>query len=177
MTELTHPVLREGDAAQGAAVSSYFPLRLAMDSRTVALFLPQIRQRLLGVAVVMALTLVWIALTLVWCPLALAVTWYPVAEASQGKQQQLVDLDSIEPLGSGQVRVASIYLDRRSGELQKTTYITDYDCQQRRFRDVQYSGPTGSSAWLPVDPDPLNAAAMDYVCSLIQENTGGIDVH
>ena len=105
MTELTHPVLREGDAAQGAAVSSYFPIEIGYGFKNSCfIFLPQIRQRLLGVAVVMALTLVWIALTLVWCPLALAVTWYPVAEASQGKQQQLVDLDSIEPLGSGQVR-------------------------------------------------------------------------
>ena len=85
-----------------------------MDSRTVALFLP----RKLGNGYwawlsVMALTLVWIALTLVWCPWPWRLPGYPVAEASQGKQQQLVDLDSIEPLGSGQVRVASIYLDRR----------------------------------------------------------------
>mgnify|MGYP006272655419 CR=1 FL=1 len=98
----------------------------------------------------------------------LAVTWYPVAEASGGKQQQLIDLDSIEPLGLGQVRVASIYIDRRSKVAQQTTYITDYDCQRRRFRDAEYDGPTGSSSWLPVDPDPLNAAAMNYVCGLIE---------
>jgi hypothetical protein len=107
------------------------------------------------------------------CPDALATTWYPVAEASQGKQQQLIDLDSIEPLGAGQVRVASIYFDRGSGKQTQTTYVTEYDCQRRRFRDVQYNGPTGSSSWLPVDPDPLNAAAMDYVCNLIAAEQAG----
>ena len=96
-----------------------------------------------------------------------ATTWYPVAEASQGQHQQLVDLDSIEPLGIGQVRVASIYIDRRSGKAQQTTYITDYDCRKRWFRDVRYNGEPKSLNWLPVDPDPLNAAAMEYVCNLL----------
>ena len=114
--------------------------------------------------------MVWIAvmgLLLIWPDVALATTWYPVAEVSQGKQQQLVDLDSIEPLGMGQVRVASIYIDRRSGKAEQTRYITDYDCPKRWFRDVRYNGETNHTAWLPVDPDPLNAATMEYVCSLL----------
>jgi hypothetical protein len=114
--------------------------------------------------------LIVLSLLLLWPHPALATTWYPVAAASQGKQQQFVDLDSIEPLGMGQVRVSSIYIDRRSGEAQQTTYITDYDCQKRWFRDVQYNGSTGNSSWLPVDPDPLNAAAMEYVCHMISPN-------
>jgi hypothetical protein len=104
---------------------------------------------------------------MLWTFPALAVTWYPTAEASQGQQQQLVDLDSIESLGLGQVRVASLYIDRRSGAAKQTAYVTEYDCQKRQFRDVQYDGSGGSAEWFPVDPDPLNAATMDYLCNLI----------
>jgi hypothetical protein len=104
----------------------------------------------------------------IWSGSSWAATWYLVAEASQGSQQQFVDIDSIEPLGMGHVRVASYYVDKRSGEPQKSTYLTEYDCRQRRFRDVQYNGPTGSSTWLPTDPDPLNAKAMEYVCGFIK---------
>ncbi len=99
---------------------------------------------------------------------ALAVTWYPVAEASQGQQQQFVDLDSIEARGRGQVRVGSYYIDRRSGSPQRTTYLTEYDCARRRFRDVVFDGPVGSSRWMPVDRDPLNSAVMEYVCAMVQ---------
>jgi hypothetical protein len=101
-----------------------------------------------------------------YVPSALATTWYPVAEASGGQQQQFVDIDSIEPLGLGQVRVGSYYIDRRSGTPQRTDYLTEYDCPGRRFRDVEYHGPVGSRRWLPVDPDPLNSAAMEYVCAI-----------
>ncbi len=99
---------------------------------------------------------------------ALATTWYPVAEASQGQQQQFVDIDSIEPMDLGHVRVSSYYVDRRSGSAQRTTYLTEYDCPGRRFRDVEFDGPVGSNRWMPVDPDPLNTAAMEYVCAIAQ---------
>ncbi|MFQ4140167.1 hypothetical protein PGN35_028030 [Nodosilinea sp. PGN35] len=98
---------------------------------------------------------------------ALATTWYPVATASQGQQQQFVDVDSIEPLGRGRGRVASYYVDRRSGTSQRTDYLTEYDCDRRRFRDVEFDGPVGSRRWMPVDPDPLNTAAMEFVCRAI----------
>ncbi|MBE9156673.1 hypothetical protein IQ265_07505 [Nodosilinea sp. LEGE 06152] len=97
---------------------------------------------------------------------ALATTWYPVAETSQGQQQQFVDLDSVEFWGQGHVRVGSYYVDRRSGAPQRTDYLTEYDCDRRRFRDVEFSGPVGSRGWMPVDPDPLNSAAMEYVCAI-----------
>lgn len=115
----------------------------------------------------MALLLVAIAL-LADPRIAIATTWYPVAEASQGQQQQFVDLDSLEPMGLGQVRVGSYYVDGRSGTPQRTTYLTDYDCSRRRFRDVEFNGPVGSRNWMPVDPDPLNTAAMEYVCAIAQ---------
>ncbi|TVQ10306.1 MAG: hypothetical protein EA368_07700 [Leptolyngbya sp. DLM2.Bin27] len=86
--------------------------------------------------------------------------------AEAGQQRQFVDLDSIKPLGQGHVRVSSYYVDSRSGQPQRTDYVTEYDCDRRRFRDVEYNGPVGSSGWLPVDPDPLNSAAMEYVCGL-----------
>ncbi len=95
---------------------------------------------------------------------AWATTWYPVAQA--GQQEQFVDLDSIEPLDQGHVRVRSYYVDRRSGTPQRTDYLTEYDCDRRRFRDVEYDGPVGSSSWMPVAPDPLNSAALAYVCGL-----------
>ncbi|WOD41268.1 hypothetical protein [Nodosilinea sp. E11] len=113
----------------------------------------------------------WLGLVLVWAMYpasAGAATWYPVAEASRGQQQQFVDIDSVEPLGQGHVRVGSYYVDSRSGKPQRTDYLTEYDCDRRRFRDVEYSGPVGSSGWLPVDPDPLNSAAMEYVCGLVR---------
>lgn len=100
---------------------------------------------------------------------ALAATWHSVAEASQGQQQQFVDIDSIEALGWGHVRVGSYYVDRRSGQPQRTDYLTEYDCDRRRFRDVEFNGPVGSDRWLPVDPDPLNSAAMEYVCGAIAQ--------
>lgn len=100
---------------------------------------------------------------------ALATTWQAVAEASQGQQQQFVDVDSIEPLGGGHVRVGSYYVDRRSGQPQRTDYLTEYDCDRRRFRDVEFDGPVGSSGWMPVDLDPLNSATMEYACALIAQ--------
>ncbi|WP_035985680.1 hypothetical protein [Leptolyngbya sp. KIOST-1] len=111
----------------------------------------------------------WLGLVLGWAiasPSALAATWYRVAETSQGQQQQFVDLDSVEWLSPGHVRVSSYYVDRRSGSPQRTDYVTEYDCDRRRFRDVEFQGPVGSRGWLPVDPDPLNLAAMDYVCAV-----------
>ncbi len=111
-----------------------------------------------------------LALTLAIYPTcALAATWQAVAEASQGQQQQFVDIDSIEPLGWGHVRVGSYYVDRRSGQPQRTDYLTEYDCDRRRFRDVEFNGPVGSDRWMPVDPDPLNSAAMEYVCEAIAQ--------
>lgn len=122
-----------------------------------------------NLALVMVTGSIVFSLSLLWPAYALAATWYPVAETAQGQQQQLIDLDSIEPLSLGQVRVASLYLDRRSGTLQQTTYVTEYDCQKRRFRDLLYNGSKGSMKWFPADPDPLNAATMDYLCSLIPQ--------
>ncbi|MGB3201794.1 MAG: hypothetical protein WBA99_12885, partial [Nodosilinea sp.] len=107
----------------------------------------------------------WLVLVLGWamCPASAGATnWYSVAEASQGRQQQFVDLDSIQSLGAGHVRVGSYYVDRRSGTPQRTDYLTEYDCDRRRFRDVEFNGPVGSSGWMPVAPDPLNSAAMEY---------------
>jgi hypothetical protein len=103
-------------------------------------------------------------------PSALATTWYSVAEASQGQQQQFVDIDSVEPVGLGHVRVSSYYIDRRSGSAQRTAYLTEYDCFARRFRDVEFDGPVGSDRWMPVAPDPLNTAAMEYVCALADDH-------
>ncbi|MBD1918725.1 MULTISPECIES: hypothetical protein [unclassified Phormidium] len=100
---------------------------------------------------------------------ALATTWQAVAEASQGQQQQFVDIDSIEPVAQGHVRVGSYYIDRRSGQPQRTDYLTEYDCDRRRFRDVEFDGPVGSDRWMPVDPDPLNSAAMEYACGIIAQ--------
>ncbi|MBD2105341.1 hypothetical protein [Nodosilinea sp. FACHB-13] len=100
---------------------------------------------------------------------ALATTWYSVAETGQGQQQQFVDIDSIEPLDWGHVRVGSYYVDRRSGQPQRTDYLTEYDCDRHRFRDVEFNGPVGSDRWMPVDPDPLNSAAMEYACATIAQ--------
>jgi hypothetical protein len=125
-------------------------------------FFPRVGQWLGPLALLLALALAWGS----YPSAAQATTWYPVAEASQGQQQQFVDLDSIEPLGAGQVRVRSYYLDARSGIPQRTDYRTDYDCPGRRFRDVEYHGPVGSDRWQPVDPDPLNSAALDYACAI-----------
>lgn len=117
------------------------------------------------IAFVLGCSLIWV----IYPGSALAITWYPVAKASQGQQQQFVDIDSIEPLGLGHVRVGSYYVDRRSGQPHRTDYLTEYDCDRRRFRDVEFDGPVGSDRWMPVDPDPLNSAAMEYVCEAIAQ--------
>ncbi len=116
-----------------------------------------------------AFVLGWSLIGVVYPGSALATTWHPVAEASQGQQQQFVDIDSIELSGWGLVRVGSYYVDRRSGQPQRTDYLTEYDCDRRRFRDVEFNGPVGSDRWMPVDPDPLNSAAMEYVCEIVTE--------
>ncbi|PSN15265.1 hypothetical protein C7293_07900 [filamentous cyanobacterium CCT1] len=111
----------------------------------------------------------WLGLVLCWAiypASALATTWHSVAESSQGQQQQFIDIDSVKSLGQGHVRVGSYYVDSRSGEPERTDYLTEYDCDRRRFRDVEFDGPVGSQGWMPVDPDPLNSAAMEYVCAL-----------
>ncbi|MGG6240088.1 hypothetical protein ACQ4N7_15795 [Nodosilinea sp. AN01ver1] len=111
----------------------------------------------------------WLGLGLCWAiyPASVGATnWYPVAEASQGQQRQFVDLDSVKSLDKGYVRVGSYYVDSRAGEPQRTDYLTEYDCDRRRFRDVEFNGPVGSQGWMPVDPDPLNSAAMEYVCAV-----------
>ncbi|MEO1069965.1 MAG: hypothetical protein AAFW95_12735 [Cyanobacteria bacterium J06638_6] len=95
-----------------------------------------------------------------------------MAETSEGQQQQFVDIDSIEQLGLGQVRVGSYYVDRRAGLPQRTDYLTEYDCVQRRFRDVEFEGPVASDRWLQVDSDPLNSAVMDYVCAIAKPGRG-----
>lgn len=118
------------------------------------------------VAFVLGLALTWA----VYPTTALATTWHAVAEASQGQQQQFVDIDSIELLGWGHVRAGSYYVDRRSGQPQRTNYLTEYDCDRRRFRDVEFNGPVGRDRWMPVDPDPLNSAAMEYVCEIIAQS-------
>lgn len=115
------------------------------------------------------IVVLWLGLGLCWAihpASALATTWYPVAEASQGQQQQFIDIDSVEFLGSGHVQVSSYYVDSRAGEPQRTDYLTEYDCDRRRFRDVEFNGPVGSQGWMPVDPDPLNSAAMEYACAM-----------
>lgn len=116
-------------------------------------------------AFVLGLALIWA----VYPTSALATTWQAVAEDGQGLQQQFVDIDSIEPMGWGHVRVGSYYVDRRSGQPQRTDYLTEYDCDRRRFRDVEFDGPVGSRRWMPIDPDPLNSAAMEYVCRAIAQ--------
>ncbi|MGB3137536.1 MAG: hypothetical protein WBG38_12070 [Nodosilinea sp.] len=97
---------------------------------------------------------------------ALAATWQSVAER-QG-QQQFVDVDSIEIL-RGRVRVRSYYVDSRKGQPERTDYLTEYDCDRRRFRDVDFDGSVGSS-WMPIVFDPLNLAAMKYVCAIAQSD-------
>jgi len=114
------------------------------------------------IALSLALCLAWA----IYPASAWATNWRPVAEASQGQQQQFVDIDSVELLSQGHVRVGSYYVDSRSGAPQRTDYVTEYDCDRRRFRDVEYNGPVGSSGWLPVAPDPLNSAGLEYVCGL-----------
>jgi hypothetical protein len=106
--------------------------------------------------------------------LAWATTWVPVADL--GQQQQFVDVESIQPLGQGHVQARSYYVDQRSGTPQRTTYLTEYDCQVRRFRDVDYDGPVGQATWQPVDPDPLNTAAMEYACGQAQISLGSEDL-
>ncbi len=102
---------------------------------------------------------------LIYPAASLATNWHSVAATDDRSQEQFVDPDSIQVVAAGQVRVNSYYLDHRSGQTVTTTYLTDYDCYGHRFRDVEYEGPVGQASWQPVEPDPLNAAAMVYACA------------
>lgn len=114
------------------------------------------------IALLLGLCLSWF----IYPASAWATAWHSVAEG-QG-QQQFVDVDSIEFLGQGRVQVGSYYVDRRTQPPQRTDYLTEYDCDRRRFRDVEFDGPVGSRSWMPVGPDPLNSAAMEYACAMAQ---------
>ncbi|HIK46388.1 MAG TPA: hypothetical protein IGR64_16130 [Leptolyngbyaceae cyanobacterium M65_K2018_010] len=96
-----------------------------------------------------------------------ATQWHLVASEDQNLQQQFVDLDSIQDLGHGRARVNSYYLDRRSNSVVKTTYVTDYDCPSRQFRDVVVNAPEKPMDWQPLGPDPLNRATMEFTCGQV----------
>lgn len=126
--------------------------------------LPEVRTLFL---VIIGAILLWLLET---SP-ATAALWYPTAQASQGQETQYIDLDSVQPLGRGHVRVESAYEDQRSGTLQRTAYLTEYNCRTRTFRDLQRNGRIAQLRWYPVDPDPLNAATLDYVCAVIEKQS------
>jgi hypothetical protein len=123
--------------------------------------------RLIKLIQVMALGL-WVGVIGLISPnVAWASQWYPVAETPQADQEQFVDLDSIQALGQQRVRVHSYYLDHRQGNDHRTTYITEYDCGHRWFRDVVYNEANQPLSWHRVDPDRLNTATMEYVCTRV----------
>lgn len=107
----------------------------------------------LGAAVVIGI--IWIA------PPAWATTWSLVARTDQG--EQWFDPASVEVVAPSHVQVSSYYVNPQG---QRTTYHTEYDCEHRWFRDVDYDGPVGQPRWQSVAGDPLNAATMVKSCQL-----------
>jgi hypothetical protein len=100
-----------------------------------------------------------------WGTLAWAGNWLPVTPA--GLEQQFIDVDSIQPQPEGTVQVRSLYLNQRQQPPQRTTYLTEYRCQERQYRDVEYNEEAGDLTWHSVNGDPLNAQTLDYVCAQV----------
>ena len=103
--------------------------------------------------------------SLAWGSPALASDWVPVTPA--GPEQQFIDAASIQPRPEGTVQVRSLYLNQQHQPPQRTTYVTEYRCQEHQFRDVDYNGQPGDLTWHPVAGDPLNAQTLDYVCAQV----------
>lgn len=93
---------------------------------------------------------------------ATATTWELAAETDQGLVRQYFDRDSIQWLGP-EVRVASYYLDERSIP-QRTDYLTAYDCNSNRYKDIEVDGQPTDSSWEPLVADPLSEAIRDRLC-------------
>jgi hypothetical protein len=100
---------------------------------------------------------------LIWEAPALASEWLPVTPPDL--EQQFIDVASIQTLPEGTVQVRSLYQNQRQQPTQRTTYTTEYRCQERLFRDVDYNGKPGDLTWHSVEGDPLNAQTLDYVCA------------
>lgn len=98
-----------------------------------------------------------------WGAPALASDWLPVTPP--GLEQQFIDAASIQTLPEGTIQVRSLYQNQRQQPTQRTTYTTEYRCQERQFRDVDYNGKPGDLTWRSVEGDPLNAQTLDYVCA------------
>lgn len=105
--------------------------------------------------------------SITWSYPAWAENWFPVTPA--GLEQQFIDPASIELRPEGTVQVRSLYLDQRQSPAQRTTYITEYRCQTREFRDVEYNGQPGDLTWQSVADDPLNGQTLDYVCAQVAQ--------
>lgn len=98
------------------------------------------------------------------CP-AWASPWVPVTPS--GLEQQFIDAESVQTMPGGTVQVRSLYVNQQQQPARRTTYLTEYRCQTREFRDVEYNGEPGDLTWHLVTGDVLNAQTLDYVCAQV----------
>ncbi|PSN19495.1 hypothetical protein C7271_06990 [filamentous cyanobacterium CCP5] len=105
---------------------------------------------------------------LLWPGPALAATWYETGTSPDQQEHQWIDLDSITPLGRSRVQIKSRYANQRSEPPEISTYLTEYDCQSRQFRDRARNGQPYSQPWMSAAGDPLNAETLKAVCTIIE---------
>lgn len=108
-----------------------------------------------------------IGLAIAWLLLAAqpatATSWELAAETDQGRIRQYYDRDSIQRIGS-EVTVLSYYLNE--GETPpRIDYVTAYDCNSNRFKDVEVNGQVMKEDWHLLISDPLNEAIRDLACA------------
>lgn len=108
-----------------------------------------------------------IGLAIAWLLLAAqpatAISWELAAETDQGRIRQYYDRDSIQRIGS-EVTVLSYYLNE--GETPpRIDYVTAYDCNSNRFKDVEVNGQVTNEDWHLLIADPLNEAIRDLACA------------
>lgn len=106
--------------------------------------------------------------TLLFSPPALASTWSETGTSPDQKEHQWIDLDSIAPLSHHRVEVKSRYENQRQSPPDRSTYLTEYDCQSRQFRDRDRNGQPYDQPWMSAAGDPLNAATLKAVCDMKQ---------
>ncbi len=112
--------------------------------------------RMLGVGLILILCLIHPAQ---------AIQWQQVAVSPEGNMRQYIDADSVRKSGHFVTIASYVELDKTSGT-EIETYVTEYDCEQERFRDLQSGASPNEIAWKTIEADPLNEAARVSACSM-----------
>jgi hypothetical protein len=93
--------------------------------------------------------------------------WQLTGQSADGLSQQYVDLNSLRPGDAAhQWLVDSYFTERKANEQVRADYVTLYDCDRQRYKDVNPDGVPAPD-WGSAGADPLNRATMVFVCDRV----------